>query len=107
MPIHIDGGNGQGNLLARKFKHQIFVFRLFVWVIAAPPVAQRKPRHQRYFARKRIQCLHRADIIRAERKHIQILLCRFARVHQPVLAEQQRFAVVKQRNAVRGDYPVF
>ena len=100
VPVHIHRGNGQRDVLAGEFEHQIFVFRLAVWVITAPPISQRKARHQRDAARNGKQRAYRADIVIAEGEHIHVPFICGALCDHAVLVKQQRLTVIKQRNAV-------
>ena len=50
VPVHIHRGDGQRNILCLKAVHELFVFRLRILPVTAPPHAERKARNNRHRA---------------------------------------------------------
>ena len=110
VPVHVEHGHREGQVLGRETIHEGQVGLLRVAVVAAPPVAQERPRDQGSGAGEAEEVPQRAAIVLPVAEEVQVVI-RGRAVHgararaRPdplVLLEEQGCGVVDDGKAVQG-----
>ena len=113
MPVHIQHGDRQGNLLPLKAFHQLHVFLLGIGIVAAPPVAQGKAGHRRHAAGQAQIVPDGPPEITAVGKEVQILSGKAVGQQAAGFIHTHGGAVIQRRVSAEGqdavlqrDFPV-
>ena len=111
VPVHVDHGHGEGQLLGREPVHESQVGGLGVLVEAAPPVAQQRARDEGRGAGQGEEVAQRPPVVLAVPEQVQVLVRRApvhgvgagARADPFVALEQERGGAVDDGDAVGGE----
>ena len=108
VPVHVDDGHGEGQLLGGEAVHERQVLLVAVGVVAAPPVAQQRPRNERAWAGEAEEVAQRPPVVLAVAEDVEVLrpvgqaVAGLTGPDPLVLGEQQRGRVVQGGDAVQA-----
>ena len=106
VPVHVDDGHGEGQLLGGEAVHERQVLLVAVGVVAAPPVAQQRPRDEGARPGEAEEVLQRLLVVLAVAEDVEVLrpvgqaVAGLTGLNPLVLGEQQRGRVVQGGDAV-------
>ena len=106
VPVHVDDGHGEGQLLGGEAVHERQVLLVAVGVVAAPPVAQQRPRDEGARPGEAEEVPQRLLVVLAVAEHVEVLrpvgqaVAGLTGLNPLVLGEQQRGRVVQGGDAV-------
>ena len=106
VPVHVQDGDGEGDLLLGEAVHQREVLVRAVGVVAAPPVAQGVARQQRLRARELVERAQGGAVVAPVGEHVEVGRARAARGDPAVLLEEHGARVVDDRDPVAAEHAV-
>ena len=108
VPVHVDDGHGEGQLLGGEAVHERQVLLVAVGVVAAPPVAQQRPRDEGARPGEAEEVPQRLLVVLAVAEDVEVLrpvgqaVAGLTGLDPLVLGEQQRGGVVQGGDAVQA-----
>ncbi len=89
MPVHVNHRHRQRHVLRPEALHQLPIGLLRIFMITAPPIPQRIPRHHRRRPAQPVEILNAGQIIRPISPEVQIDLRMLPDFHPAILSDHQ------------------